>query len=397
MKKWYTITLFLSFLCLLTNGQLLVTTPDFPTETDANVAITMDATKGNFGLLSYTPSDVYVHIGAITNLSTSSSDWKYVKFTWATSNPAAQAVSQGGNKWTYTLTGSSVRDYFGIINANEHILKIAILFRNGAGTTIQRNADGSDMYLPFYDATLQTKITRPFRQPTYVPVVDPITKNVGDTILTEVKSSVTANLKLYFNGTQISSATSTTTSSIATITTGGTQRIIAEAENSGIYKRDTIDFFASAPVITAPLPAGLTDGINYTSGTAATLVLYAPNKTTVSVLGDFNNWQPSTSYQMKRTPDGNRYWLELTGLTPGTEYAYQYLVDNTLKVADYNAEKILDELRANRGFLRLNDNSHPEDIKTVLKMSKKTFKKAVGVLYKQKLIEIKDDGIYLVK
>lgn len=36
-----------------------------------------------------------------------------------------------------------------------------------------------------------------------------------------------------------------------------------------------------------------------------------------------------------------------------------------------NAEKILNELRASRGFLRLNDNSHPEDIKTVLKMSKK--------------------------
>ena len=62
-----------------------------------------------------------------------------------------------------------------------------------------------------------------------------------------------------------------------------------------------------------------------------------------------------------------------------------------------NAEKILDELRANRGFLRLTDNSHPEDIKTVLKMSKKTFKKAIGVLYKQKLIELKEDGIYLVK
>lgn len=62
-----------------------------------------------------------------------------------------------------------------------------------------------------------------------------------------------------------------------------------------------------------------------------------------------------------------------------------------------NAEKILDELRANRGFLRLNDNSHPEDIKTVLKMSKKTFKKAIGTLYKQKLVELKEDGIYLVK
>jgi predicted RNA-binding protein (virulence factor B family) len=62
-----------------------------------------------------------------------------------------------------------------------------------------------------------------------------------------------------------------------------------------------------------------------------------------------------------------------------------------------NAEKILDELRASRGFLRLNDNSHPEDIKTVLKMSKKTFKKAIGALYKEKLIEIKEDGIYLLK
>ena len=62
-----------------------------------------------------------------------------------------------------------------------------------------------------------------------------------------------------------------------------------------------------------------------------------------------------------------------------------------------NAEKILDELRASRGFLRLNDNSHPEDIKTVLKMSKKTFKKAIGALYKEKRIEIKEDGIYLIK
>ena len=61
-----------------------------------------------------------------------------------------------------------------------------------------------------------------------------------------------------------------------------------------------------------------------------------------------------------------------------------------------NAALILSELKANRGFLRLNDNSHPEDIKTVLKMSKKSFKKAVGSLYKDKKIEIKDDGIYLV-
>lgn len=62
-----------------------------------------------------------------------------------------------------------------------------------------------------------------------------------------------------------------------------------------------------------------------------------------------------------------------------------------------NSEIIMNELRASRGFLRLNDNSNPEDIKTLLKMSKKTFKKAIGLLYKEKRIEIKDDGIYLVQ
>lgn len=62
-----------------------------------------------------------------------------------------------------------------------------------------------------------------------------------------------------------------------------------------------------------------------------------------------------------------------------------------------NAEKIIFELRASRGFLRLTDNSHPEDIKTVLKMSKKTFKKAIGALYKNRQIDIKEDGIYLLE
>lgn len=341
MKKLY-VLLLLAFATVV-KGQLLVTTPDFPKETDANVVITMDATKGNQGLLNYNPADVYVHLGAITTLSTSSSDWRYVPFDFNSTNPAAKAVSLGSNKWSYTLTGTSVRAFFGITNPAEHILKVAILFRNGAGTQVQRNTDGSDMYVPFYDAGLQVKITNPYRQPTYVPVPEPITKNIGDNIAVEAKCSQSANLKLYFNGTLIASTTGTTVSTNPQITAGGNQRIIAEAELSGVFKRDTINFFVSGAVITEPLPAGLTDGINYEADpTAVTLVLFAPLKATVTILGDFNNWTQNTAYQMKRTPDGQRFWLRITGLTAGTEYAYQYLIDNSLKLADYNAEKILD-------------------------------------------------------
>ena len=61
-----------------------------------------------------------------------------------------------------------------------------------------------------------------------------------------------------------------------------------------------------------------------------------------------------------------------------------------------NAAIILDELQRNNGFLGIHDKSHPEEIKTILGMSKKTFKQTVGTLYKQKQITIKDDGIYLL-
>jgi predicted RNA-binding protein (virulence factor B family) len=67
-----------------------------------------------------------------------------------------------------------------------------------------------------------------------------------------------------------------------------------------------------------------------------------------------------------------------------------------LESIEEHALTIVNELKANKGFLRLNDDSHPEDIKSVLQMSKKAFKKAVGSLYKHQIITIKPDGIYLI-
>ena len=62
-----------------------------------------------------------------------------------------------------------------------------------------------------------------------------------------------------------------------------------------------------------------------------------------------------------------------------------------------NGELILKALEDNSNYLPLHDKSTPEAIKEQLQMSKKNFKKAIGSLYKQKLIEIKaNDGIYLV-
>ena len=66
-----------------------------------------------------------------------------------------------------------------------------------------------------------------------------------------------------------------------------------------------------------------------------------------------------------------------------------------LKVLDIAAGRILDELMARNGFLALHDKSSPDEIKRVLQMSKKSFKKGVGVLYKQRKIQLQPNGIKL--
>jgi predicted RNA-binding protein (virulence factor B family) len=66
-------------------------------------------------------------------------------------------------------------------------------------------------------------------------------------------------------------------------------------------------------------------------------------------------------------------------------------------VIDSDVEKVLNKLKESReGFILVTDKSSPDSIRFHLKMSKKAFKKAVGNLYKQKLILIKEDRIELV-
>ncbi|PID28187.1 MAG: GntR family transcriptional regulator [Candidatus Cloacimonadota bacterium] len=60
------------------------------------------------------------------------------------------------------------------------------------------------------------------------------------------------------------------------------------------------------------------------------------------------------------------------------------------------ADVIFDKLRENNGFIPLNDKSSPEKIYSYFGVSKKVFKKTAGSLYKQKKIEISDEGIRIL-
>lgn len=346
MKKLL-LTIVVSIAGIVTKAQLLSWTPSFPTENDAaqTLVITLDASKGNKGLLNYTPGDVYVHTGVITNLSISATDWKYVKFNQNFNQPNVQlqATSLGNNKWSFTITGS-LKNYYGV-PAGETIQKIAILFRSGNGAKKQANTDGSDMYIPVYNANLAVRIDQPFTQPYFTPVAEPQNWIVGTNFIIAAKASKVSTIKLYHNTVLIATSAGTQTiTGSSTITALGNQQIVAEANDGTTTKYDTLNIFASPPASpVAPLPAGVRDGINYEAGnTSAILVLHAPDKKIATVIGEFNNWIESTSYIMNQTPDGKKFWLRITGLIPGTEYAYQYKVDDSIKIADPYSEKILD-------------------------------------------------------
>lgn len=77
--------------------------------------------------------------------------------------------------------------------------------------------------------------------------------------------------------------------------------------------------------------------------------------------------------------------IDLTLQKPGYE-----------KVADLT-EKILGEIQAHGGFLDVTDKTSAERIYSLFGISKKTFKKAIGALYKARRISLEKDGIALTQ
>jgi hypothetical protein len=316
-------------------GQLLSWSPAFPKATGA-ITITVDANKGNKGLLDFT-GNVYVHIGVITSASQNSTDWKYAPFTWGGTAAPSQAVSIGHNKWEYSI--SNLRSFLNV-PAGETILNIAILFRAGgcSNCAAQRNSDGSDMYVPIYNDGLAIRFEQPPVIPYFKPVPEPVQLTPGQPLKVKAVSSQPVNWELQLNQQTI--LQNTNQDSISTslnLTTPGNYTVTAIANQANTLLKDSFSFLIGGTVITAALPGGVKPGINYEAGdTSVTLVLKAPNKTKVAVIGDFpgSDWTEKLNYLMYQSPDKLLWWLRLTGLVPGQEYAFQYLKDGSLKITD---------------------------------------------------------------
>lgn len=330
---------FAFFMCSLTGlGQVVITDPFYPVE-NQSVIVYFDATKGNQGLMNYT-GDVYAHTGVITDKSSSPSDWKYVKTSWGQNTPETKLERISTNYYKLTLS-PSIREYYGV-PASEQILKMAFVFRSGSmvnGAWKEgKDVGNADIFVDVYPSGLSVNIV--------TPEGDNLIEVEGDTLLVHAISPQADSMWLYVNGVLSKSLAGHIfyDTVVATPMNGYWQNhfLVFRAKNSDDEVFDTLTYRVIPVPEVAELPAGLRDGINYTSNTSVVLSLQAPGKKNVFVIGDFNNWAVSEDYYMKRTPDGERFWLEINNLIHGKEYIFQYLVDGKIRIFDPYTEKVSD-------------------------------------------------------
>ncbi|MDE6396360.1 MAG: hypothetical protein K2K84_03735, partial [Muribaculaceae bacterium] len=163
MKKILTLIVTLVAVSFGAVAQIFTTMPEILQESSKNVVLTFhaDSPLGNGGvkgLPSTTP--LYVHIGAITDRSTSTSDWKYTNFPWPSSASDTQANTEK-NKLayvspnTYTLNIGDIRQYFGMTDPNEHVKKIAIVVRTAGADKEGKTASGGDIFVDVQEEGFQ--------------------------------------------------------------------------------------------------------------------------------------------------------------------------------------------------------------------------------------------------
>jgi 1,4-alpha-glucan branching enzyme len=387
-------------------SQLITTSPEFPNSTE-KLTIYFDATQGNRGLMNCN-CDVFFHAGVITDKSSSSSDWKYVKTTWGIANNAWKMTPVSGKPNVYSFTFEpSLISYFGV-PANEIIKQLALVFRNSNGSLAGRAANGGDIFVAIFppNPPFQAFIQNPGADSTFLPIGKNLTikgialtqanmslvlendtlqstfgesleytfmptekktynfkfvandslfssfkiaadlivewinpteqllrTSQNETISLVAKSYVISNLSLYDNNTLIfSTVDSILEYDLITETSG--HEIKIEAKLDSLLAENSFRYYTPA----------LTQNASLGDTVENLFSLFAPGKSEVYLIGNFNGWLPSDDYLMKLDVEKQTFWLTPDLPPDSANLLYQFLVDGNIKIADPYSTLVLDPI-----------------------------------------------------
>ena len=314
------------------HAQVVSTKEAFPNgENTITIIFDLKQAKDNraAGLLGKT-SDVYLWSGAGTTDDGTAFEYQPSGQTnFSVPFNAGKMTSLGNDVWSIFL---KPRDYFAV-PATKTIKKLGLLLKSGDG-----KSQTEDFVLSLYDGTLNLKVTQPdtkniFEAGQNVPLKIFFSKRI-DSVYIDILGVRTLfkNLDSLISNYKIPKPYIFVNPLLISISVfSGKENI-----NQKIY------LFVKPNLNIANLPPNIKDGINYINDNSVTLSLFAPKKSFVYVIGEFNNWQIDSKYLMNIVPDSSRYWLIINNLEKGNEYAFQYLIDGKLAVGDPYCEKILD-------------------------------------------------------
>jgi glycosidase len=326
---------FLAFLLTLIPlfgfGQYVSISPELP-PADAEITITFDIKQAKdgraSGLLGKT-SDMYVWAWGGSDAERKTASYgPSGQSSFSQAYEPGKLTSLGNDRWQIKL---NPRKYLNV-GANQALKWMGVLVKNGAGTS-----QTEDFTFFVYEGKLSVAITSPSSRSLFV--------DAGSTLPLRAIASAKSNIKFIVGGTTVASASNADSlrHNLTINFPQNTTRIIkAIAETTTETAVDSVVVTVKPSPNVAELPAGLKDGINYINDNTVVLSLYAPLKSFVYAVGDFNNWQATPASLMNRTPDGKRYWIRLENLTKGQEYIFQYLIDGSIRVADPYCDKTSD-------------------------------------------------------
>ncbi len=317
-------------------AQIVTSNPPILTQSSTNMVLTYhpDAADSN-GQLANLPSStqLYAHIGLITNKSTSGSDWKYAP-TWLTNDDKYKLTYVSTN--TYTLTISDFKSYFGLADG-EVIESIAMVFRDATGSKEGKTKSGGDIYLDVFEDGYQMLFTAS---------TSAAVAAVGDEVTFNIATTEKSAIKLSVNGQQlksVSDAQLSYTYKFASVAEYNFTATATSASGASITKEIFITVPSASKAGTYPGGTPKMGTVRNADGTV-TFCLAAPGKNSVVLVPSWDDYRVLDKNVMAyQDYNGNRYfWITVSGLDYDTPYPYYYLVDGSTAVADPYARLVLD-------------------------------------------------------
>ena len=326
MKKITTLFLFITSFCF---SQITITPSSF--EVTESITISINAASNATDCNGFNnPSKVYLHsgVGSDTNA------WgTKVIGNWGLDDGIGEmTLNSTNNRWEITFIPKT---YYSLTDTQAaNVSKIGMVFRNAAGSEELKDNGCQDFI--FNIGSFQLTRNTPSTTTTVL--------NSGENLVISASTSLIANFTLKANGTIINQETNLTTYTFSPIVTLNTTYVL-EATNNDNIKSTSFQAIVKPTVTEMPVPSEMKDGVNLdlNDATKATLVLHAPNKEFIYLIGNFNNWEINNNYLLKKDSSKDRFWIELSELIPQQNYTFQYLIDGELRVADPYSTTILSE------------------------------------------------------